>query len=112
MVSNNLDSSSKKMKSICSICHREIEENDLVYLSAQGEGNLRLHFRCYLEIQDKICSECGKPFQSQQELLFCEEHQEYFHSSKECLRNHMEKHMPFRKAWYDATNNRIILEEK
>ena len=97
MVSKELDCASKKMEqNICVICHQEIEENDLVFFSNQnerGKGKLCVHFRCYLELQNKICCECGKPFEGEEELFLCEEHQEYFHSSKECLNSHLKKHL-------------------
>ena len=89
----------------CAICNEIITKEDLVHIA----DGLRVHFRCYIEIQEKICSICGKPFKNQEEVFFCLEHKEYFHTTEPCLSNHLEKHMPFKRARYDATKNRITL---
>jgi hypothetical protein len=98
-------------KKICAICHKEIEEEDLVYLMDRT-NDLTVHFRCYIEVHDKICSICGKPFQDKEKLFFCEMHKEYFHTKNTCLQKHMKKHMPFKIGYYDANSNRIIIEKQ
>lgn len=91
----------------CAICNKKINENDLIYITDIDSNNIAVHFNCYIEIQEKICSECGRPFKDQESLLFCEEHSEYFHDSDECIFVHLGKHMKFKKAVYDNTKNRI-----
>ncbi|MFW9922611.1 MAG: hypothetical protein ACFFDW_04890 [Candidatus Thorarchaeota archaeon] len=92
----------------CAICSEVITKEDLIHVS----GGMKVHFRCYIEIQEKICSICGRPFIDQEELYFCTEHKEYFHTTHNCLWNHLQKHMPFRKGKYDAKKNRIMISEK
>ncbi len=91
----------------CAICTEIINEQDLVFITDVDNNELAVHFTCYVEIQEKICSECGNPFKNQERLLYCEEHNEYFHRSKACIRDHLEKHMRFTEAIYDAIKNRI-----
>ena len=91
----------------CSICNEPVNDEDLVHLS----NDLTVHFKCYIEIQDKLCSVCGNPFENNEELLYCVEHKEYFHFNDFCLKKHMKKHMPFRKAKYDMKKNRIAIQE-
>jgi len=93
----------KKHEMVCSMCNQKITEDDLVHISE----NLTVHFKCYIEIQDKICACCGTPFMDQEILLYCDEHKEYFHRHSSCLKNHLKKHMPFKKVRYDASRNRI-----
>ncbi len=88
---------------VCSMCNQKIHKDDLVHITE----NLTIHFKCYIEIQDKICACCGKPFLDQEILFYCEEHKEYFHRQNSCLKNHLQKHMPFKKVRYDASRNRI-----
>ena len=106
---NNIGLSNKKASDVrkCAICDEIINEQDLVYISDFNDNELAVHFTCYVEIQEKICSECGNPFKNQERLLFCEEHNEYFHKSRACIRDHLEKHMRFKDAIYDAIKNRI-----
>ncbi|HUU76953.1 MAG TPA: hypothetical protein VMX55_01320 [candidate division Zixibacteria bacterium] len=105
MQSGNTDFSQKELDSdrICTICKNRINDNDLVQIA----GNLVVHFKCYVEIQEKICSICGIPFTDQEELFFCEEHKEYFHTNEQCLKKHLKQHMPFKKVKYEATKNRF-----
>ncbi|NHJ39214.1 MAG: hypothetical protein FK731_04215 [Asgard group archaeon] len=95
----------------CAICKKIISNSDLIYISPDESEEFIAHFNCYVELQDKICSECGKPFFDKEKLLYCEKHKEYFHIKRECIRNHLEKHIQFKQAYYDASNNRIILQE-
>ena len=88
---------------VCSICKKEITEDDLVHIT----DNLTVHFKCYIEIQNKMCASCGRPFKDQEILLYCDEHKEYFHEQGVCFEKHLEKHMPFKYARYDASRNRI-----
>lgn len=113
MVSDKIKTHQKnERKNICAICDQEIEEKDLVYLPVEGEENICVHFSCYIEVQNKICCECGKPFTDQEPVYFCQQHKEYFHKTKgKCLEQHMKKHMPFEEGYYDALNNRIIIEK-
>ncbi|HUT80944.1 MAG TPA: hypothetical protein VMZ29_07055 [Candidatus Bathyarchaeia archaeon] len=104
-----LSKATSSINSKCAICDKLISENDLVYISDDPSRNFITHFRCYVEIQEKICSECGMPFRDQEILLFCDEHREYFHSSEKCLKDHFEKHLKFKQGIYDATKNRIVL---
>ncbi|NHK32459.1 MAG: hypothetical protein FK730_13980 [Asgard group archaeon] len=94
----------------CAICRKIIAKSDLIYISPDESDEFIAHFNCYVELQDKICSECGKPFFDKEKLLYCDKHKEYFHAKKECIRNHLEKHIQFKQALYDASNNRIILQ--
>lgn len=94
---------SKNREMICSICNKEITKDDLVHISE----HLTVHFKCYIEIQEKICACCSKPFTDQEILLYCDEHKEYFHGEGLCLQKHLQKHMPFKKVRYDANRNRI-----
>ncbi len=104
-----LSKTTSSVNSRCAICNKLISENDLIYVSDNLTVNFIAHFRCYVEIQEKICSECGTPFRDQESLLFCEEHREYFHPSGKCLRAHFEKHMKFKQGIYDASKNRITI---
>ena len=96
---------------ICVICHKIITENDLAYIADEEETSFLAHFRCYVEVQEKICSECGVPFRDQERLLYCDEHREYFHPRENCLMSHFEKHLRFKEGIYDAAKNRIKLQE-
>ncbi|NHJ49760.1 MAG: hypothetical protein FK733_18355 [Asgard group archaeon] len=95
----------------CAICNKIITENDLVHVSLDETNEFIAHFNCYVELQDKICSECGLPFYNQEEILFCEDHKQYFHESSSCIMKHLSKHTRFQKAKYDATNNRIVIQD-
>jgi hypothetical protein len=95
----------------CAICKKNISSNDLVYLSPDESKEFIAHFSCYVEVQDKICSICCLPFFDKEELLYCEEHKEYFHNNSECIKNHLSKHIRFKKAIFDASNNRVIFQE-
>jgi hypothetical protein len=95
----------------CAICNKIITKSDLVHVSLDESSEFIAHFNCYVELQDKICSECGLPFYHQEEILFCEDHKQYFHESSACIMKHLNKHTRFLKAKYDATNNRIIMQE-
>jgi len=109
---NNEVSSSKMLAntiSKCILCKKPITENDLIHISRKGQKDFLVHFKCYIEIQEKICVECGYPFKDQEQLLFCEEHNEYFHDLKKCSDNHLRKHKYFKKAIYDGLKNRISL---
>ncbi len=93
---------------VCTICNKIISEKDLVHVLDPDDASTTVHFRCYIEIQEKLCSECGKPFKDQERLFYCEKHYEYFHTTDLCLQKHLEKHMNFQIAFYDAIKNRII----
>ena len=106
MQSNEISLSQTAIKEerFCAICKNKITKDDLV----QVTGGIEVHFNCYIEVQEKICVICGKPFRHQEELFYCREHKEYFHSTGDCLKGHMRKHMPFDRVRYDANKNRII----
>ena len=91
----------------CSICNEKISEKDLVHILDPNDANSAVHFRCYIDIQEKLCCECGKPFKNLEQLFYCEEHYEYFHTTDVCLQKHLKKHMNFLLAYYDAGKNRI-----
>ncbi|MHA1221075.1 MAG: hypothetical protein ACTSQB_05010 [Candidatus Heimdallarchaeota archaeon] len=107
----SLSKSTSSTDKICVICNKVITENDLVSIVNDGEISFSAHFRCYVEIQEKICSECGVPFKDQENLLFCDEHREYFHSTETCLKKHIEKHLRFKQCMYDVAKNRITMQE-
>ena len=109
LTENNLDASQQMalQNNKCLICKQEIIKDDLIHIS----NGVKVHFKCYIEIQEKLCVICGKPFKDQEELYFCVEHKEYFHKTNSCLWQHLQKHMPFRKAKYDSKKNRILINE-
>lgn len=104
----DLSKTTANINTRCAICNKTISENDLIYISDNTSKNFIAHFRCYVEIQEKICSECGIPFRDQETVLFCDEHREYFHSNEKCLKDHFEKHLKFKQGIYDTIKNRII----
>jgi hypothetical protein len=95
----------------CLICQQVIENSDLVTLIGDSGEEITVHFNCYLNLQEKICSECGKPFKDQEKLYYCPKHKTYFHMSHDCVDHHIQKHLSFYIGKYDAKTNRIILEE-
>ncbi|MHA1628924.1 MAG: hypothetical protein ACTSXO_01760 [Candidatus Heimdallarchaeota archaeon] len=95
----------------CIICHKIIAKDDLIFIQDKKTKKLAVHLKCYVEIQDKICAECGLPFADKEEVFYCEEHHQYFHATKNCLDIHLKKHMHFLRGIYDQSQNRVILEE-
>ncbi|MEA2070723.1 MAG: hypothetical protein U9O98_05470 [Asgard group archaeon] len=102
----------QKKRKICPLCKKPIDNNDLLFIEKKNGENQAYHFDCYLELQDKICAECGIPFENKEEVLYCEEHHEYFHKNPLCLNNHLEKHKHFQIAIYSAVNNQMIFQNE
>jgi len=98
-----------QLSNLCAICGKIITKNDLVHILVEDTEDVVVHFKCFVEVHDKICSECGTPFKDHEELLYCEEHKDYFHTKESCQKKHMRKHKPFKRAVYSSANNRITI---
>ncbi|MHA1242980.1 MAG: hypothetical protein ACTSPK_00420 [Candidatus Heimdallarchaeota archaeon] len=102
-----LPQDNNQLGNLCAICGKIITKNDLVHILVEDTEDVVVHFKCFVEVHDKICCECGMPFKDKEELLYCEEHKDYFHMKEDCQKRHMRKHQPFKHAEYSTANNRI-----
>ena len=105
------DEAKQVIKSKCSICNQDITDKDLITVSKDDGQELIMHFKCYVEIQEKMCSECGIPFYDQEKVWFCEEHREYLHINNKCILRHLAKHVSFKVGIYDIAKNRVSFLE-
>jgi len=53
-----LPQDNNQLGNLCAICGKIITKNDLVHILVEDTEDVVVHFKCFVEVHDKIC--CGE----------------------------------------------------